>query len=163
MRIVFWLVTNYRGGAGEEFQSRLTTGWIFITVHRGSSRPIQSRFQKQRRIFFHYVQYFPCCVQKLSAILSSIIIYASFGSLCSRQRNDKCYILHLIEDHSLAIAWHRQPQNANFTKYERQVFFFFFNWVITNRCLGIRKVWWTLFRWEFCVPKLEREKQWYFY
>ena len=31
---------------GEEFQSRLTTGWIFITVHRGSSRPIQSRFQK---------------------------------------------------------------------------------------------------------------------
>ena len=76
---------------GEEFQSRLTTGWIFITVHRGSSRPIQSRFQKQRRIFVSLCSIFsvlcldqPCCVQELSAILSSIIIYASFRSLCSR-------------------------------------------------------------------------------
>ena len=42
LRIAFWLVTNYRaGGGGEEFQSRLTTEWIFITVHRDGTNPIQ--------------------------------------------------------------------------------------------------------------------------
>ena len=57
---------------GEEFQSRLTTGWIFITVHRGSSRPIQSRFQKQRWIFVSLCSIFSVLCTKA---VSNIVIY----------------------------------------------------------------------------------------
>ena len=57
---------------GEEFQSRLTTGWIFITVHRGSSRPIQSRFWKQRRIFLSLCSIFSVLCTKA---VSNIVIY----------------------------------------------------------------------------------------
>ena len=57
---------------GEEFQSRLTTGWIFITVHRGSSRPIQSRFQKQRRNFVSLCSIFSVLCTKA---VSNIVIY----------------------------------------------------------------------------------------
>ena len=57
---------------GEEFQSRLTTGWIFITVHRGSSRPIQSRFQKQRWIFVSLCSIFSVLCTKA---VSNIVIH----------------------------------------------------------------------------------------